>query len=96
MLDPYAQIATRVQLPEGVNVPPPKKGSAANDAKGNPPAFMGCLASLSAAEFDWGKSRQPKTRLSQTLVLELDIASLPNSSSCSHRGQQVKILKACY
>lgn len=86
MLDPYAPVVAKVQLPEGVNVPPPKKGLSSTDTRGNPPAYMGCLSSLSEAKFDWGKAKQPKTPLSETLVLELDIPSFPGNSNSPHQG----------
>ena len=89
MLDPYAPVATRVQLPNGVNVPPPKKGLPSSDAQTNPPALMGCLSSLSRENFDWGDSKSPKTPLAETLVLELDVPSLPSTSNAEHKGQHL-------
>lgn len=88
MLDPYAAVAARVQLPAGVNVPPPKKGLPSSDSQSNPPALMGCLSSLTAASsFDWSPSSRPKTPLAETLVVELDVASLQNEAGSSHQGQ---------
>lgn len=83
MLDPYAPVATAVLFPEGVNVPPPKKGLKAETTAGaNPPALVGCLSFL-VDSFDWEASERPNTPLEDTLVLEIDIPSFdggPDSS----------------
>ena len=88
MLDPYAKIAAKVQLPSGVNVPPPKKGLPSADSQTNPPALMGCLSGITnTSAFDWGQSSAPRTPLAETLVLELDVASLPVAGQSRHEGQ---------
>lgn len=96
MLDPYAKIATKVQLPSGVNVPPPKKGLPSTDAQTNPPALMGCLSSVTdASAFDWGQSSSPELPLAETLVLELDVASLPLKGQSRHEGAFIPRLLRC-
>ncbi len=88
MLDPYAKIASKVQLPGGVNVPPPKKGLPSADSQANPPALMGCLSGIARAPgFDWGQSSSPNTPLAETLVLEIDIASLSGIRESKHKGE---------
>lgn len=87
MLDPYAKTAAKVQLPSGVNVPPPKKGLPAADSQANPPALMGCLSGIThESNFDWGQSSSPKRPLAETLVLEVDVASLPGNGNSRHEG----------
>lgn len=56
MFDPYAGALTKLQLPEGTNVVPPKadNGSA---APSNLPATMGILAPL-VDQFDFGSSKR--------------------------------------
>ena len=90
MLDPYAPIATKVLLPNGVNVPPPKKGLPQSSLQSNPPAMMGCLASL-LESFDWGASKRPWTPPSQNLVLEVDVPSLPGQDGSEHQGDPLVI-----
>ena len=90
MLDPYAKVAVKVQLPSGVNVPPPKKGLDSADSQTNPPALMGCLSGVTdASRFDWGQSSSPDLPLPNTVVLELDVASLPGKGQSRHAGKAV-------
>lgn len=87
MLDPYAPVATRVYLPNGVNVPPPKKELTSSDSTSNPPALMGCLTSLvPALESQRSQMKGPKTPLAETLVIELDVPSLPGKGDSLHKG----------
>ena len=90
MLDPYAPVAVKVQLPDGINVPPPSKGLAPIDPQTNPPALMGCLSSLVDA-FDWEGSSAPGTPLSKTLVVEVDVPSFLGNPSVpeSNRGDSL-------
>jgi hypothetical protein len=90
MLDPYAPVAVKVQLPEGINVPPPKKGLATIDPQINAPALMGCLSSL-IDSFDWEGSLSPGTPLRKTLVLEIDVPSFSGNTSvsASRRGESI-------
>jgi hypothetical protein len=91
MLDPYAPVAVKVNLPEGINVPPPSKGLAPVDPQTNPPALMGCLSSL-VDGFDWEGTSSPETPLSRTLVVEIDVPSFSGnpSVSASNRGEGTK------
>ena len=91
MLDPYAAVAAKVQLPDSMNVPPPRKGLAPTIGQSNPPALLGCLSAL-LDSFDWEGTRRPRTMLEDSLVLELDVPSFtsgPNADgevSPEHRG----------
>lgn len=87
MLDPYAPIATKVLLPNGVNVPPPKKGLPQSTSQSNPPAMMGCLASLQDT-FDWGTSKRPRISPTENLTVELDVASLPGKPDSPNQGKR--------
>ena len=57
MFDPYAPAVAAVQLQEGYNVVPPREGQNGAAYKNNPPAMMGCLASL-LEDFDFGSSQR--------------------------------------
>jgi len=86
MLDPYAPVAVKVSLPEGMNVPPPSKGLAPVDPQTNPPALMGCLSSL-VDSFDWEATSPPATPLSKTLVVEIDVPSFLGNTSVSESNR---------
>ena len=91
MLDPYAAVAAKIQLPDSMNVPPPRKGLAPTIGQSNPPALLGCLSAL-LDSFDWGGTRRPRTTLEDSLVLELDVPSFTSGPDADgavppeHRG----------
>lgn len=74
MLDPYAPVATKVQLPDGVNVPPPNKGLAPGS---NPPALLGSLGFLLDEPPLHGE--RPGLCLEDVFVMELDVPSFHGS-----------------
>ena len=94
MLDPYAHVAGKVYLPEGVNVPPPSKGIEKTEQNVNPPAYMGCLGAL-AVDYDWEETRPPRTPLEQTVVLELDVLRFSNSKVEVHPYHQGRLSLLC-
>lgn len=86
MLDPYAQIATKVYLPEGVNVPPPSKGLPSSDPLSNPPAYLGSLSALTT-EFNWHGIQPPQTPLESSVVVELDVSRFAQGDQVSPPNQ---------
>jgi hypothetical protein len=84
MLDPYATVAARVELPDGVQVVPPNLAKRLSDGGGFRPgtALLGGLAAL-LEDFDWRGAARPRLPMEATSVLELDPVSF-TSGSGSH------------
>lgn len=108
MLDPYARAAAWARLPEGVNVAPPRAGARELDPLEEPPALLGCLASLVADSEDEMEEMEEESRRrlrrrddDRTAVLEVDPRS-PSSIARSplsvvpeeHRGKLFGIIDA--